>query len=232
MMPRTHECIALGPAGNIQGSLKCFDIKTGKVVTRRSFTEFPMPDRVIKKVNHWGKTQKNLKYGRNVEFLNRSREQFSWENKELDEEVGLVEDEAVHPEIPAEIPGVELESDYEDTDGAVQDEPAPAFTDLQAAAAANADLARPTGVRPAQITGVRPAAAVLDLTDDLSPSKTHPPKVESPRDSDYESGDSDEESDTEDEPTPEVIVEDVTEEEEQPSNDPSSKADEPLGRRH
>ena len=28
----THGCIALGPSGNLQGSVKCFVIKTGKVV--------------------------------------------------------------------------------------------------------------------------------------------------------------------------------------------------------
>ena len=32
---RTHSCIYLGPSGNIQGSLKCFDLDTGKVVIRR-----------------------------------------------------------------------------------------------------------------------------------------------------------------------------------------------------
>ena len=27
--PLTHACIALGPSGNRQGSLKCFDLQTG-----------------------------------------------------------------------------------------------------------------------------------------------------------------------------------------------------------
>ena len=30
----THPCISLGPSGNMQGSLKCFDIRTGKVIIR------------------------------------------------------------------------------------------------------------------------------------------------------------------------------------------------------
>ena len=31
---RTHGCIVLGPSGNCQGSLKCFDLETGKIVIR------------------------------------------------------------------------------------------------------------------------------------------------------------------------------------------------------
>ena len=33
--PRTHTYIPLGLSGNRQGSLKCFDLKTGKLVVRR-----------------------------------------------------------------------------------------------------------------------------------------------------------------------------------------------------
>ena len=33
---RTHACIALDPSGNIQGSIKCFDLGTGRVVIRRT----------------------------------------------------------------------------------------------------------------------------------------------------------------------------------------------------
>ena len=35
MKLRTHGCVALGTSGNWQGSSKCFDLETGKVVTRR-----------------------------------------------------------------------------------------------------------------------------------------------------------------------------------------------------
>ena len=44
MKDRTHGCIALGALGNLQGSLKCFDLLTGQVVLRRTFTVLPMPD--------------------------------------------------------------------------------------------------------------------------------------------------------------------------------------------
>jgi len=59
---RTHPCIALGPSGNWQGSVKCFDLGTGKVVVRRTIKVLPMPDRVLKALNAWGKSPKNLAY--------------------------------------------------------------------------------------------------------------------------------------------------------------------------
>ena len=46
MMSRTHGCIALGPLGNWKDSTKCFDLYTGKVVTRRTMKEVPMPDQI------------------------------------------------------------------------------------------------------------------------------------------------------------------------------------------
>ena len=52
---RTHSCISLGPSGNIQGSLKCFDLETGKVVIRRRVVQLPFPNRMLKKANAWGK---------------------------------------------------------------------------------------------------------------------------------------------------------------------------------
>ena len=47
---RTHSCISLGPSGNIQGSLKCFDIETGKVVIRRRVVQMPFSNRTLTKV--------------------------------------------------------------------------------------------------------------------------------------------------------------------------------------
>ena len=37
---RTHACIALGPSGNRQGSINCFDIDTGRVAVRRTTVNF------------------------------------------------------------------------------------------------------------------------------------------------------------------------------------------------
>ena len=41
---RAHEAIALGPTGNLQGSVKFYCINTGRVLKRHSFTLMPMPD--------------------------------------------------------------------------------------------------------------------------------------------------------------------------------------------
>ena len=54
MISRTHECIALGPTGNLQGSVKFFCLNTGRVLKRRNFTVIPMPPKIIKRVNAIG----------------------------------------------------------------------------------------------------------------------------------------------------------------------------------
>ena len=54
MTPRTHEAIALGPMGNLQGSVKFYCLNTGRVLKQISFTPMPMPDSVIERVNKIG----------------------------------------------------------------------------------------------------------------------------------------------------------------------------------
>ncbi len=51
----TFPGIFLGPTGNHQGTHKVFDINTGVVKKTHSITPLPMPDRVIKIVNDWGR---------------------------------------------------------------------------------------------------------------------------------------------------------------------------------
>ena len=54
---RTRSCVALGPVGNRQGSVKYFDIESGKILHRRTVTQLPWPldNRLVKKVKQWGK---------------------------------------------------------------------------------------------------------------------------------------------------------------------------------
>ena len=54
---RTHEGIALGPTGNLQGSVKFYCLNTGQVLKRQDFTEIPMPTAVIAKVDKIGKKE-------------------------------------------------------------------------------------------------------------------------------------------------------------------------------
>jgi hypothetical protein len=45
---RTFPCIVLGPTGNSQGSVWCFNLQTKQVIKRRTVKPLPMPDRVIR----------------------------------------------------------------------------------------------------------------------------------------------------------------------------------------
>ena len=118
MKYRTHSCLSLGPAGNLQGLLKIFDILTGKVVTRRTIKVLPMPDGFLKTLNRWGLTSRKTVFGDKLEFLNRMKSKYDWDNDYIvDNEEGLVEPEpncTGHHGILAEIPGVDLESDEAD----------------------------------------------------------------------------------------------------------------------
>ncbi len=131
----------MGPTGNLQGSVKFFCLNTGRILKQRSFTALPMPDRVIKRVNAIGVRERQ---GRTFRFLNQRREPYKWTDSvpEDDPEFqGLLEDEeeAAYPDISAESPGVELESEEADF-SAVTDDPEPDFKQLAAAALDNAGI--------------------------------------------------------------------------------------------
>jgi hypothetical protein len=49
MALRMHEAIALGPTGNLQGSVKFYSLDIGRVLKQLPFTPFPMLDRIIAK---------------------------------------------------------------------------------------------------------------------------------------------------------------------------------------
>ena len=69
MSDRTHPCIALGPSGNMRGSLKCFDLLTSKVIIHRTFKEFLITRRYINLANSWGKSSHAKEYGNKLKFL-------------------------------------------------------------------------------------------------------------------------------------------------------------------
>ena len=110
--PRTHGCIALGTSGNMQGSLKCFDLKTGKVVTRRIIKQIPWLERTLKIANAWGRKSKRLILKDSITFTNQHGKKFDWENDNLsDLEVKNDQLKMIHPTIPAELTGIKLKSD-------------------------------------------------------------------------------------------------------------------------
>ena len=71
-------------------------------MTRRVVKKVPYPDRVIKRVNEWRKTPRGEKYSDGLEFLNRKKQPFDWENEELNETLPEVE-EPIYPDILAEV---------------------------------------------------------------------------------------------------------------------------------
>ena len=80
--PRTYPCLAFEPSGYRQGTTKCLDILTNKVVHRRVIRHLPMPLDIRGKVEALGKrSAKAIKKG-SLQFLNRKGEKFSWDNDE------------------------------------------------------------------------------------------------------------------------------------------------------
>jgi hypothetical protein len=131
----------MGPTGNLQGTVKFFCLTTGCILKQRSFTPYPMLDRVIKRVNAIGLREKQ---GHTFRFLNRRQEPYEWTNTIPEDDPkfqGLLEDkeEAAYPDISTELPGVELESKEVDY-AVVMDEPVPNFKQLAATALDNAGI--------------------------------------------------------------------------------------------
>ena len=121
-------------------------------MTRRVVKVVPYPDRVIKRVNELGKTPRGEKYSEGLEFCNRKKQTFVWENDELKEKLPEVE-EPIYPDILAEVPGLVLESDFDDNNDVVMTPPPPTTEEQAEAALDNMGMnADPTDDR--QITGV------------------------------------------------------------------------------
>jgi hypothetical protein len=141
------EAICLGPTGNMQGTYKFLNLSTGRIIKRRKFDEYHIPDSIIKKVNAMGR--KDHKHGR-LRFCDRNNQPFDWdeENEILIEDNAVEPEPAAFPDIPAEMPGVEKESDYEDLpEAAVEEDPTPTEEELIDAAILNANF----GPREAEV---------------------------------------------------------------------------------
>ena len=54
---RTVGATCLGPTGNLQGSYKILNLRTGRLITRHTWTALPMPNKVIERVNSLGKAK-------------------------------------------------------------------------------------------------------------------------------------------------------------------------------
>jgi hypothetical protein len=147
---RTSPSIVLGPTGNLQGAVKCYNLETKKIVDRRDITPLPMPDKVVNRVIKLGQRARQQRLGSRLKFLNRHQQDFDWD---LDaDEPGLVEKPPQATDtLPAEIPGVFVESDFTGNE-TIEQEQAPTDDEHAAAALANANLDRADS--PDELAGV------------------------------------------------------------------------------
>ena len=88
-------------------------------MTCHTVKEVPMPDRIKKLVEKWGTQSRGKAFKGKMEFLNRTKDKFEWENVDIPTGKMTGEEEPIYPNLIAEIPGVELETDFEDIEGAV-----------------------------------------------------------------------------------------------------------------
>ena len=108
---RTYNGIYLGPTGNWQGAVNIFDLETGKFKKTCMIVSFPVPDHVIAMVNKWGIKFHKETCIHKIDFLNRHKDKYAWDNYDLDDnEMALVEDNVPRSHITAEMLGVYLAS--------------------------------------------------------------------------------------------------------------------------
>jgi hypothetical protein len=139
------------------------------VLKRRSFMALPMSMRVIKWVDTIGAREAQ---GREFRFLNRNKEAFTWTDKVPADDPAfkglLKEEEAVYPDITAELPGVPLEEEVVDH-RAVTDKDEPDFRVLVARALDNANIDPATHLWAAHAVEAQPVApgpALIDANED------------------------------------------------------------------
>lgn len=115
MKARTEGAIALGPSGNIQGSYRFLMLSTWKVVQRRTWTEVPISQEVIKYINDKIDTAKKdqeaieriedlmLARQKKVDAIQKNQQQVSVESPAESEEESS-DDEDTQPEVREEEP--------------------------------------------------------------------------------------------------------------------------------
>jgi hypothetical protein len=141
----------------------------GRVLKRWSFTALAMPTRVIKQVDMIGAQEAQ---GWEFRFLNRNKDAFTWTDKMPVDNPAfqslLKEEEAVYPDITAELPGVPLEEEVVDH-RTVTDKDELDFRVLAARALDNANInpvAHLQATCAAEAQPVAPGPALIDADED------------------------------------------------------------------
>jgi len=119
--PRTNWAICMGPTGNLLGSYKFLSLATGKKLMQRKFTEMPVTDMVIKKVEEMAVNDGAVN---GINFKDRQGVEYEFDNYEEHEMLVKPDEPAPFPDIPADAPGMltELEEEY-GISNVVKDEP-------------------------------------------------------------------------------------------------------------
>jgi len=158
MKSRGLPAICLGSTGNIQGTYSFLNLSTGLVIKHRRFVELPAPDLVIQRVNTLAS---NSGVSSTLVFADRHKNPFDWPDNKATPTALDPTQMVVHPQLPAEMPGVLLERHVPvpDVSFPVNEPNEPdCWFDLADEAAHNADLDN--------IEQLPPPPEVVELDDD------------------------------------------------------------------
>jgi hypothetical protein len=138
MLTRGTPSICLGPTGNLQGSYHFLSLMTGKLIKCRHFTEIPIPQAVINRVAHFAKNSPSP----DLIFTNRHCQPYDWLDTEI---IGSdTPPMAPYPDIPDNMPGVQLERKHSSSSPPPSVTPSPPddpdWAQLADEALANADI--------------------------------------------------------------------------------------------
>jgi hypothetical protein len=138
MEPRTKWGICLGPTENMQGSYKFLSLSTRKKVMRRKFTEMPMTNSVIRRIDSFGKRER-CKDG--LSFRNTKGEECTFDNKDKYEMIAEARILAPFPDIAVEAPGIlTKQEEMMRINDVIQSEPVPSNEEQAMLAAANSGI--------------------------------------------------------------------------------------------
>ena len=107
--------ILLGLTGNIQGTQKHFDIRTGVIKKCRTIKNLPMPRAVIKSVHNRTKHSARKEHQHKLVFLYRNKDRYNRDNSELNNDAGNTKNNpSTLNDLPDELSGIDMEIDYND----------------------------------------------------------------------------------------------------------------------
>jgi hypothetical protein len=138
MESRNKWGICLGAKGNMQGSYKFLLLSTEKKVTQRKFTEMPMTDSIIRRINSLGKKGR-CKNG--LSFINRKGEVYIFDNEDEYEMTAEERTTAPFPDVAAEALGILTEQkELMGVSEVIQSKPEPSNKERAMLTAANSGI--------------------------------------------------------------------------------------------